>query len=239
LWILFILVSLAMTVVWTMDIGETWLEKWVLNPDLRAALVWMLARADAGWIALAAVNVYCSLASSIGLADARRWALMIAAGVIVLAWVSVTTGFPLGSIHYSGHLGTRLGPVPLGLPLLWFSVLIGARAALLRLFPRLPQVSLAIGVGLLTLLTDLNLEPVASKLRAFWFWQANPSAQRVFDFPLTASLAWGLLAGVLTLALREREVADSARQPTAQPALILAIFNAVFLATHVTHRLSY
>ena len=68
LWILFVLASVVVAAVWTMDIGESSVEKWVANPDLRAALIWLLARADLAWITLAAVNVYSSLAGHIGLA---------------------------------------------------------------------------------------------------------------------------------------------------------------------------
>ena len=192
LWLVFVLASFVMAAVWTMDIGESSLEQWVSNPDLRATLLWLLARADFGWITLAAANVYSSLAGTYGLAQTRRWALFIVVGVIALAWASVATGFPLGPIRYSGHLGPKLGPVPLGLPLFWFSVIIGAREALRRFFPRLGQRALAGGVGALALLTDLNLETIAAKLRAFWFWQANPAAPRIFDPELDAFVAWGL-----------------------------------------------
>ena len=140
-------------------------------------------------------------------------------------------GFPPCPIHYSDRLGSKLGPIPLGLPLLWFSVIIGAREALLCYSPRLGQVSLAAGVGVLALLTDLNLESVAAKPGPLWFWQAHPAMPRVFDPPLIASLAWGLLAGLITLGLRGVRSRRFGAE-TALATVTLAIFNTVFLAKY-------
>jgi len=237
LWTLFVLVSMLVAAVWVGGIGEATLEKWVSNPDLRAALVWLLAHSDLGWITLAAANVYLSLATSVGLATARRWALLILGAVIALAWVSAVTGFPLGEIRYGLALGLKVGPVPLGLPLLWFSVIIGARDAILRFFPRAGRAPLAAGVGLLTLLTDLNLEPLAAKLHGFWFWPPHaPTLPPVFDPPPAGCVAWGALAGLIVLILRDRNVAASAQPRSWRPAATLAIFHAVFLATHAARR---
>jgi len=237
LWIFFVLVSLAVAVVWSCGIGEGSLERSVSNPDLRAALVWILAHLDLAWITLAAANVYFRLVETIGLATARRWALLIFGGVIAIAWVSVMTGFPLGPIRYGAPLSLKLGPVPLGLPLFWFSAIIGAREALLRFRPRLGQVWLAIGAGIVALLTDLNLEPLAAKWRGFWFWRATaPTLPPVFDPPLTGSLAWGILVALITLVLREKSVVASAQKRAWQPIVTLVIFHAVFLFSHLMHK---
>ncbi|MEP6672257.1 MAG: carotenoid biosynthesis protein [Chthoniobacter sp.] len=240
LWILFVLVSLLSAAGWSFGIGEGSLERSISNQDLRAALVLLLAHADLAWITLAAANVYFSLVESLGLATARRWALLILGSVIALAWVSAATGFPLGPIRYGAPLGMKLGPVPLGLPLFWFSAIIGAREALLRFLPRLGHAALAGGVGVLALLTDLALEPLAAQWRGFWFWRgASPTLPPVFDPPFTASLAWGLLAVLVALALRERDVVASAQKRSWKPAVTLAIFWAVFLAAHLAHRLKH
>ncbi|MEI9898757.1 MAG: carotenoid biosynthesis protein [Chthoniobacter sp.] len=237
LWILYLLVSLLIAAVWTFGIGEGSLEKGISNPDLRATLVLLLAHADLGWITLAAANVYFSLAGSLGLATARRWALLILGSVIAFAWLSVAAGLPLGAIRYGAALGLKFGPVPLGLPLLWFSVIIGAREALVRCWPRLGHAALAAGVGGVALLTDLNLEPLAAKWRGYWFWQAaSPALPPVFDPPITGSIAWGVLAAVIAFGLREREVVASTQKRGWKPVVVLAIFWAVFLAAHATHR---
>ena len=239
LWTVFVLVSLLVGAIWTLGLGESSVEKAISNTDLRATLVWLLGWVDFIWITLAAASVYLSLVSRVGLATARRWALLILGSVFALAWVSAATGFPLGQIRYGAALGLKLGPVPLGLPLLWFSVIIGAREAVLRGWPRISHAGLSAGVGIIALVTDLNLESLASKWRGFWFWRAaSPALPPVFDPPLGGSLAWGVLAGLLALALREPYVALSARKWAWQAAVTLAIFQAVFLASHVAHSLS-
>lgn len=220
--------------------GEGSINKAVSNPDLRAALAWMLAHLEFTWITLAAVNVYGSLVAAVGLAAGRRWALLILGAVIALAWLSVATGLPLGRIRYGTALGLKLGPVPLGLPLLWFTVIIGAREIILRFRPRWGQWPLAASVGALAVLTDVNLESPAAKLRGFWFWSTlSPDLPPVFDFPLAGSLAWGVLAALITLNLRESDVVTSARKRPWQPMVTLAIFEAVFMAANVTYRLSH
>jgi uncharacterized membrane protein len=240
LWIFYVLVSLLIAAVWTLGWGERSVEAAVSNPDLRATLVWLLAQIDLLWITLAAANVYLCLAASVGLATARKWALFLIGGTIALAWVSSVTGVPLGRIHYGPALGFKVGPVPLGLPLLWFSVVIGAREAILRLLPRASHGGLAAGVGILAFLTDLNLEPSAAKWRAFWFWSAaSPAQPPIFDAPLSGSIAWGVLAGLLTLTFRELDVVQASRKRPWQPVVILAICNAVFLASSVAHSLSH
>lgn len=221
--------------VWALGLGEGSIERTVSNPGLRATLVGLLAHLDLGWIALAAANVYLSLATQVGLATARRWALLILFAVTALAWLGVATGFPLGRIHYGSALGLKVGPVPFGLPLLWFSIIIGTRETILRFRPRWGQWGLSASAGALAMLTDMNLEAPAAKLRGFWFWSPlAPDLPPVFDFPLTGSLAWGLLAALIALNLRELDVVNPVRKRPWPPMVTLAIFQAIFLATHVT-----
>jgi len=257
-----VVVSVVVGVVWALGLGEGSIDRATSNPDLRGALAWLLAQLDFGWITLAAANVYLSLATTVGLATARRWALLILAAVIALAWLGAVLGFPLGHfrseairspgleypaisgtfghIRYGTALGLKLGPVPLGLPLLWFSVIIGARETILRFRPRWGQWPLAAAVGVVAALTDVNLELPAARLRGFWFWiEATPGEPPSFDFPLTGSLAWGILAALVTLYLRETDVLASARKRPWQPMAALAIFEAIFLAGHVAARLSH
>jgi uncharacterized membrane protein len=239
LWILFVIVSVFVGLVWTMGIGEGTLERWVSNPDLRAALAWLLANLDLAWITLGAANVYLSLVNTVGLATARHWALLIVVAVVTAAWVSVATGFPFGHIRFGAALGLKIGPIPVGLPLLWFSIIIGAREAVLRFRPRWGQAPLAVAVGVLAIITDWILEFSAANLRGFWFWSAaNPGQPPVFHSPLTGTLAWGIISGLITLFLRELRVTDPSRKPW-RAMTTLTIFGLVSVAARVAHRLNY
>ena len=230
LWTLFVIVSVIVTAVWTLKIGEGSIERVTSNPDLRAALAWFLSWLDFGWITLAAANVYASVASTVGLSTARRWALVILGAVLAVAWTSTAMGFPLGHIRYGSVLGLKLGPIPVGLLFFWLSVVLGAREAVLYFRPRWGQAPLAVTAGILALLMDVTLEPLAAKFRGFWFWAAaTPGEPPIYSFPLTGSLAWGFLAGGLVFWLREKDVVASAAKRPWKPLAVLLIYEAVFL----------
>jgi uncharacterized membrane protein len=234
LWIVFVLVSLAVGAVWIFGLSDAQVARGVTNPGLSQALQWLLRYLDFLWILLAAANTYLCLTAHEKLGTARRWGLIILLSVCAVAWISTKTGYPLGPIQFGRVLGARLGPVPLGLPLFWFTVIIGAREGLLRVFPRWSHLQVALGTAVLAVLTDASLEPLAARLRGFWFWRSgDPTIPPVFDAPLTNCLVWGLVAGLITFALREKNVVAAVRARSWQPAATLLIFHAVFLAAHL------
>jgi len=243
LWLFFVIVSCVVGVIWACGIGDAQLADWVSNRDLLLSLQWLLRQLDFVWIILAAANAYAGLVQREGQGMARRWILIILLSVTVLAWLSARIGFPLGRIQYGLPLGpiqvgrlylARLGPVPLGLPLFWFAVIIGVRDGLLRLFPRWSHAQVALGVGAIGLLTDASLEPLAAKLRGFWFWRSgSPAAPPIFEAPFTGYLAWALLAGLLAYGLRQRKMVRAGYRPSWQPGMIVVIFHVIFLAAHV------
>ena len=234
LWIFFLIWTAWIACVWTLAIGDGALAEHVGNRDLRGALAWLITVGDIAWITLAAANIYLWLAEAEGLSTARRWALIVGGGAAALGAISAISGFPLGPIQYSRQLGMKLGPVPVGLPLLWFVLVIGARQTVLRCWPGAAQWPLALGTGALALLADANLEPVAAKLRGFWFWRsAAPSLPPQFAPPWMSYAAWFLAATALAWALREDRVAGSARRGSFRPVAIFLLLNAVFLAANL------
>ena len=233
-WIFFLVWTAWIACVWGFAIGDAALAHWVGNRDLRAVLGWLIAVGDIAWITLAAANVHLWLAETEGLSTARRWALIVGGGAAALGVVSALTGWPLGEIQYSRQLGMKLGPLPVGLPLLWFALVIGARQTVLRWWPGAGQVRLALGTGALALLADVNLEPVAAKLRGFWFWRAtSPDQPPLFTPPWMGYAAWFLAASALAFALREERVAAGMRRGFARPSAIFLLLNAVFLAANL------
>jgi uncharacterized membrane protein len=234
LWIFFCLATLPVGAVWIFAVGDENLARWCGNADLRAAFAWLIGIGDFAWITLAAANVYLSLAETEGLPTARRWALILGGGSGAVAATSALTGFPLGRIVYSAHLGVKIGPVPVGLPLLWFAILIGSREAALRILPRANRIVIALGTAALAALTDANLEPLATKVRALWFWSAEgPALPPIFTPPAMNGIAWFVAAFALTLALREEKVSADLRSRSWKPLVVLALLNGIFLAANV------
>lgn len=229
-WLLFLLWTAGIAVLWTGNIGDRQIERAIGNTDLRLTLEWLTRIGDIAWITLAAINVHGSIAESEGLRAARRWALIVCGGGLMVSAVSVLAGYPLGAIRYGTALGMKLGPVPWGVPLLWFVLVIGGRAAVLRAFPRAGNAWVAVATGALIALTDFNLEPAAAKLRGFWSWLANPpSLPPIFDPPRMNYGAWFVFGTLLAWMLREDRVVPDSQSRSWKPVIIFALFNAVFL----------
>lgn len=236
-WSFFLADSLLLLLIVPGEIGAAQLRAWLPAGSTRTALLQILPALDASWITLAAINTYLFLVATEGLATARRWTLLILTLSGSLAWANARTGFPFGPLVFTDNLGLRLAHVlPFTLPLLWLVLLVNGRSVLLFLWPRAHPLTLAAGSGLLATLIDLNLEPVAWKMRAWWLWY--PLARDAPAWPpLRNSLAWFTLAFILTGLLRgDRMIAARPSFPL-RPFLILALLNGVCLAAHLTRLL--
>lgn len=234
LWILFVIWTAIVAVVWTTGYGDAQLGAQVKNPGLRAALSLVLHALDAVWIALGAVNVYLALARAEGLTVARRWAALVLVVTFVIAGMSDLWQWPLGPVHYAGNLGVKLGPVPLAVPLLWFLIVLGARESALALLPRTSHARIAYATGFLAALTDLNLEPLAWKARAWWLWYPTDLGAPWWP-PPENSLEWLLIAICLGLAMRSPSVVPRLARRPFEPIAVLVLVNAVCLLTHAVH----
>jgi len=228
LWPIFLGCTAFVTILWWA--GDSWLNH-ITNPGLKAALAFIVRSADAAWLLLGALNLYLELAAREGIARARSVALVVFGAAIAAAWASVITGHPLGHVVYTGQLGARIGPVPLGWLLLWFVVVPGARAFLVHFWPRLSHTAISAATGLVALLTDLNLEPLAVKLRLYWFWYVDGTTTPASP-PWSNYVTWFLLATALAWFAREQKIA-TARTDNLRGPWVIMIVNGVFLLGHL------
>lgn len=236
LWALFLVLTAVAFVVMPFEIGEAQVREHISTPALRDFLLGFLGIADPLWIVLAASVVYLHLVKTDGLHTARRWALIILASAAVVGTAGALSGLPFGPIAYTGRLGARVaGVLPFGLPLLWLVIVGCSRYAVLAAAPGFGRGALAAGTGLLALLTDLNLEPVAWKVRAWWLWY--PLRTDAPDHPPHQNyLGWFMVAALLAAAFPETRVGVAQARQT-RPILILALMNAVFLTAHIVRAL--
>ncbi len=230
LWLLFLLWTAGIAVVWTWNIGDRQLERAIGNTDLRLTLEWLVRIGDIAWITLAAINVHGSIAASEGLRAARRWALIVCGGGLVVAAAGALTGYPFGPIRFGSALGMKLGPVPWGVPLLWYIAVVGARSTVLRAVPRAGGAWAAVAAGSLVAITDWNLEPAAGNLRGFWFRLANPPfTPASFDPPIMNYGAWFVFGAFFAWMLREDRARPDARARSWKPVIVFGLLNAVFV----------
>lgn len=230
LWIFFLIFTAVGFIVMPLNIGAVEVRRWVALPGLREALLLLLKQADAIWMLLAAINVYFYMVKREGLSTARSWAAIILVGSALLEWVGATTGFPFGPYRYTDNFGARIGGVlPYTIPLAWLVVVICSRYLVLSFFSELTPWLLSAAVGSLALLTDLNMEPIAWKVRAYWVWYPFDPKPPLWP-PWQNYLSWFVAAGVLNLALRGGRLASgvSARKPM----VVFGLINLLFLFVH-------
>ena len=230
-WTLFLVWTAVGVVVMPLGIGETQVRGWLAgHADAADAAVGFLRAADAVWMLLAAVVVYFHTVTAEGLPTARRWAVIILGGSAFFEWVGARTGFPFGPYAYTDRFGWRIGGVlPLAIPLAWLVILLCGRCLVRRIWPDAARLPLALGVAAVAVLTDLNLEFVAWKVRGYWVWYPGAGASAPGSPPLQNYAAWFALSFALAALLPPNHALRLRRPSPSRPILVLALMNALFL----------
>jgi putative membrane protein len=168
-----------------------------------------------GLSSLTAIVAMCSLAHAwYSLGGRHTLAFFGLSAVISWAYeqVGVATGLVFGAYHYTGYLGTRLGDVPLLIPLAWFMMIypsyVIANLALERRATGTPQgvarlIRLAAVSAIVMTLWDLVIDPILSgpSVRA-WIWE---SGGPYFGIPIHNYIGWLLTTFTVYLAYRALE----------------------------------
>jgi uncharacterized membrane protein len=121
--------------------------------------------------------------------------------------VGVHTGWPFGSYHYTGVLGTRLFGVSLIVALAW-TMLAWPSAVVARRLVRGPVARVLLGAWALTA-ADLFLDPQLVALHA-WTWADTAwHLPGIASVPLSNYAGWAVVSLVLSAAM-QRVVGDGA-----------------------------
>ena len=108
------------------------------------------------------------------------WCLLLYVVAFTLEAIGVKYGFIFGHYTYGKTLGVKLFDVPLVIGFNWVLVTLGGISMTRRLSPN--KILLSLGAGILVMVFDFILEPVAMRLD-FWSWANN-------EIPVQNYVAW-------------------------------------------------
>ena len=227
-------------VVMPLGVGEPEIRAWLGVRAVQDAALALLRVSDAVWIMLAAACVYFHAATAEGLNTARLWAVIILVSSTIFEWIGTRTGFPFGPYRYTDNFGWRLGGVvPLAIPLAWLVVLLCSRYLVLALRPAATRLEIALWVAVLAVLTDLNLEHVAWRVRAYWVWYPGWQGTMPTWPPVQNYVSWFVLSFGLACVLPPNYALRSHRPSSWRPITVLALMNALLAFVHLVRWLQH
>jgi len=194
--------------------------------------------ADAIWMFLAGAVLFVELAKCWGARSTLIHFVVIGIITGALETIGVLTGFPFGDYEYTNRYGFRLaGILPFAIPVAWF-VVVGAGLAITERLSRGRKgpVAKAGVVAVLAVLTDINLEPVAWKVRGYWHWYTGSEwadkANQIPSYPpIENYISWAVIA--FGLALVCAFLPRSQANHSLRPFYVLLILNTVLVAAHL------
>ncbi|HOC54517.1 MAG TPA: carotenoid biosynthesis protein [Verrucomicrobiota bacterium] len=156
------------------------------------------------------------------------------------------TAIPFGPYVYTENIGRELfHPLPWSVPLIWLAVILSSRGVarlMLRPWRKTRNYGFRL-IGFTTLLAvllDVGLEPFATRVARYWFW--NPTKLKVdwYTAPLVNFFAWGVTT-LLILAFATPSLIN--KKPPQEPSLdyspvvVWLLFMLLFATGAAVHQL--
>ena len=122
--------------------------------------------------------------------------------------------------------------LPVAIPLAWLTILLCGRYVTLWLFPAAARWQIALGVAFVAVLTDINLEFIAWKVRAYWIWYPHLRAAPPSWPPVQNYLSWFVLSFGLAWLLPPNYRMRLRAPGVTRPLVVLSVMNGLFLLVH-------
>jgi len=170
------------------------------------------------FMALAAAVIFLDATRRVGWALTGAMFIWVATISGAVELLGAMTGFPFGAYEYTDRFGPTLGGVlPWAIPLAWWVVLYPLLLLMMTLAREcmMPRGLVVIGASLGAVAVDLTLEPVATLVRQYWWWE-GPGVY--YGVPLQNFIAWFGTSLVILGPIQYfvgRTVIDSYRTPGA------------------------
>ena len=172
-----------------------WVKLWLFQPLLGNAR-WP----DGLLVVLTTATVLASLACQLPGQNVMLVSVIIAFLAGAVQTLGALTAIPFGPLVYTEHIGQQLFyPLPWAMPMVWIALLLASRGVtrlLLRPWRKTQNYGFWM-IGLTTLLVvllDVGLEPFATHVKHYWFW--NPTKLKLdwYGTPVVNFLGWAITA---------------------------------------------
>jgi uncharacterized membrane protein len=232
-WVLFGLFVLQFILVW----ARLWLP-WPLLGDAR----WP----DGLLVVLATATVVASLTRELPGQNVMLASIIIAFIAGAVQSLGALTAIPFGPYVYTDHVGQQLFyPLPWAVPLVWIIAILASRGVarlILRPWRKTGTYGFRL-IGLTTLLVvllDLGLEPFATRVKHYWFWNPTKLKFDWYSTPWINSFGWAITA-LLILAFATPSLINKKPGPQPPPAYsslaVWLLLNFLFATGAAVHHL--
>jgi putative membrane protein len=149
-------------------LGTSWIPAQIAD----ASRVW----GDVVFLLLAAAVTFLHSAHLCGARATVKITIIILAVSACAEIIGAVTGYPFGRYHYTENLGPKIfGIMPAIIPFCWLTIVLNSFWVSYFIFQEEladPSVkfSMIVTGAFLAVVTDLNLEPVASMVKLYWIW---------------------------------------------------------------------
>ncbi|MDZ4743129.1 MAG: carotenoid biosynthesis protein [Verrucomicrobiota bacterium] len=200
--------------------------------------------ADAWTMVLATIITYFWMSELYGITKTRISFIIILVCSGVIEYIGTNTGWPFGFFKYTDRFSS-LFFFPFGqngiaviIPFAWAILCLNAYYVSNQILGWRNHWAACILAGIMTMLTDINLEPVAWYMRgfdqAYWRWYTDGQFTQIAQtIPIKNYISWFILTVIfLRLCPLKREYPEKTNW---KPFIILLAFNLLFIA----HRIHY
>jgi uncharacterized membrane protein len=205
--VVFGLFLLQFTVVW----ARLWLG-WPLLGNAR----WP----DGLLVVLTTATVLASLTRRLPGQNVMLASIIIAFIAGAVQTLGALSAIPFGPYVYTDRIGQQLfNPLPWAVPMVWIAVVLASRGVarlMLRPWRKTPTYGfrlIALTTFLMVLL-DVGLEPFATRVKHYWFWNPTKLKFDWYDTPWVNFFGWAVTA-LLILAFATPALIN--KKPTPQP----------------------
>jgi uncharacterized membrane protein len=218
-----------------------WMRLWLPWP-LLGSVRWP----DGLLVVLTTATVLASLARELPGQNVMLASVIIAFIAGAVQTLGALTAIPFGPYVYTEHIGQQLFyPLPWAVPLVWIAVLLASRSVartMLRPWRRTQAYGFwLIGFAtLLVVLLDLGLEPFATRVKHYWFWNPTKLKSDWYSTPWVNFFGWAVTA-LLILAFATPALINKkpGQQPRPDYSLLVVwlLVNVLFATGAAVHHL--